>query len=51
MYSRVAEFAAAFIEVLRTAKNGTVWLIDGGKHKEIEYKNHWFDNVTETRSQ
>ncbi|XP_037029482.1 alcohol dehydrogenase 1-like [Bradysia coprophila] len=51
MQQTVAEFAAAFLEVIREAKNGTVWLIDGGKYKEIEYKNHWFDNVNDVTSQ
>lgn len=42
---RAEEFAAVFIEVMQQDKNGAVWLIDGGKYTEIEYKNHWFDNA------
>lgn len=41
---RVNEFAAAFIDVLKLDKNGSVWLIDGGTFKEITYPNPWYDN-------
>jgi len=41
----VDEFAAAFIDALHQDKNGAVWLIDGGRYKEIEYANHWLDNA------
>lgn len=41
----VDEFSNAFIEVIREDKNGAVWLIDGGKYKEIEYQNHWLENA------
>ncbi|XP_031633139.1 fat body protein 2-like [Contarinia nasturtii] len=40
----VDEFAAAFIDVLNQDKNGSVWLIDGGKFKEITFQNPWHDN-------
>lgn len=42
--SSVDEFAVSFIEVMQQDKNGAVWLIDGGKYKEIEFQNHWLDN-------
>lgn len=38
------EFAVAFIDAIQQDKNGAVWLIDGGKYKEIEYQNPWLDN-------
>lgn len=41
---RVDEFAETFVNTIEKAKNGSVWMIDGGESKEIEYKNPWFDN-------
>lgn len=41
---RVAEFVDALDEVINIEKNGSVWLIEGGKAKEIKCKNHWFDS-------
>lgn len=48
-FGSVDEFAAAFIDVLKQDKNGSVWLIDGGKFKEITYPNPWYDNGVQSQ--
>lgn len=46
----VDEFAEAFIIVLRQDKNGSVWIIDGGKFKEITFARPWYDIAVESTS-
>lgn len=43
-FTRVTEFVDALETVIDVNKNGSVWLIDGGKAKEIHCKDHWFES-------
>jgi len=39
----VEEFASTLTDVLALEKNGSVWIIDNAKFKEIEFENHWIN--------
>lgn len=46
----VDEFAEAFIEVLKEVKNGSVWIIDGGKFKEFTCSRPWYDIAVQSNT-
>lgn len=36
-----SDFATVAVNILEEPKNGSIWLIDGGKQSEVQLTAHW----------